>query len=65
MEICADIVGAADGGARKTKMVYQANLNFCVIGRYLDPLIEHGLISEKPPRPLNKLWKPIYVHTKF
>lgn len=49
IEICADLIGAAEGGARKTQMVYRANLNFCVIRSYLALLIERGLLSERPP----------------
>ena len=49
IEICADLIGAAKGGARKTQMVYRANLNFCVIRRYLKLMMENGLLSERPP----------------
>lgn len=39
----------ARGGARKTHLVYQANLNFGMIKRYLALLIDRGLIVEEPP----------------
>jgi predicted transcriptional regulator len=38
LEICID-------GASKTKIVYQANLNFKTINPYLDLLIKNGLIQ--------------------
>ena len=37
LEICMD-------GASKTKIVYQANLNFKTVNPYLDLLIKNGLI---------------------
>ena len=49
LDICADLVRVARGGARKTHLVYRANLNFMMIKRYLALLIDRGLIVEKPP----------------
>jgi len=49
LDICADLVRVARGGAKKTHLVYQANLNFMMIKRYLALLIEGGLIVEEPP----------------
>ena len=39
LEICMNI-----NGASKTKIVYQANLNFKTVNPYLDLLIKNGLI---------------------
>jgi predicted transcriptional regulator len=57
LDICID-------GASKTKIVYQANLNFRTINPYLDLLTKNGLINVKKeqtivykttPRGLNLL----------
>ena len=44
MDIYADILKVAKKGARKTHIVYQANLNFKVVRRYLKNLMENELI---------------------
>ena len=47
MDICHDILKVAQGGAKKTKIVYQANLNFKIVRKYLGRLLEKGLIEYK------------------
>jgi len=50
LDICADILVAAKSGAKKTHIVYRANLNFKLVRKYLRRLIENGLLhpsSEK------------------
>lgn len=42
-----EILRAASEGAKKTHIVYRANLNFEVANRYLDLLKEKGLIEQK------------------
>ena len=44
-EIIGEILSLAKDGARKTTIVYRANLNFNVVNRYLQLLIREGLIS--------------------
>jgi len=47
-EIIGEILSlTADGagGAAKTSIVYRANLNFNVVNRYLDFLVEEGLVN--------------------
>ncbi len=44
-EISADILIVARDGARKSHLVYRANLNFEVIERYLRRLKRGGLIA--------------------
>ena len=39
-------------GASKTRIVYQANLNFRTINPYLDLMIKNGLIKVKKERTL-------------
>ena len=45
LEIMADVLSAARKGARKTEIVYKANLNFNRVERYLLHLEENGLIA--------------------
>ena len=45
LEIIADILLVARRGAKKTAIVYNANLNFDRVGKYLLYLEEKGLIE--------------------
>jgi len=45
LEITADILRVAVGGAKKSHIVYQANLNFQIIKNYLKDLISTGLLQ--------------------
>ena len=45
IEISADILKVAMNGAKKSHIVYRANLNFDVVKRYLKRLNEAGLIN--------------------
>ena len=44
-EIIEEILSLAIDGTKKTSIVYRANLNFNVVNRYLDLLIQEDLIS--------------------
>lgn len=44
-EIVSDILDICSAGANKTKIVYQANLNFRMVNPYLDLLSKNGLID--------------------
>ena len=44
MQVIANLLSEASSGASKTKLVYSANLNFKVIERYLNFLIEREMI---------------------
>lgn len=44
LDIYRDILKVAMEGAMKTHIVYQANLNFKVLKKYLGELLEKGLI---------------------
>jgi predicted transcriptional regulator len=48
MDVIGDILRVADNprGAKKTRLVYQSNLNFDRLGAFLDYLIEKGLIEK-------------------
>ena len=43
-EIVSEILDVCLNGANKTRIVYQANLNFRTVNPYLDLLIEKNLI---------------------
>jgi predicted transcriptional regulator len=45
LDICADILQVARAGAKKTQIVYQANLNFKIVKGYLQRLIANGMLS--------------------
>lgn len=45
--ISVEILKAALEGAKKTHIVYSANLNFEMVNRYLEILEEKGLIERK------------------
>ncbi|WMW22677.1 winged helix-turn-helix domain-containing protein [Methanolobus mangrovi] len=45
--ISVEILRAALEGAKKTHIVYRANLNFEVVNRYLSLLKEKGLIEQR------------------
>jgi predicted transcriptional regulator len=45
LDIFADILKAARGGARKTRIVYQANLNFKIVEKYLRSLVLNGFLE--------------------
>jgi predicted transcriptional regulator len=45
LDICADILKVSRGGAKKTHLVYRANLNFKIVKRYLNELMESELLE--------------------
>ena len=47
IDICADILRIARVGAKKTHLVYKANLNFEIVKKYLSRLSENRLISSE------------------
>jgi predicted transcriptional regulator len=48
LDICADILQVARAGAKKTHIVYQANLNFKIVKGYLQRLIANGMLDPSP-----------------
>ncbi len=52
LDIVADILGVARAraGAKKTQIVYGANLNFKIIKGYLERLIGNKMLRHDPPR---------------
>ncbi len=45
IDISADLLYVAKNGAKKTHLVYKANLNFMLIKEYLARLTENGLLE--------------------
>ena len=45
MDIIADILNVVSGNAKKTKIMYQANLSYKVLQKYLTDVREASLIS--------------------
>lgn len=50
--IISQILNICIDGAIKTKIVYQANLNFRTVNPYIDLLTKNGLISIKNGQPV-------------
>jgi predicted transcriptional regulator len=49
MDIIADILNVVSGNAKKTKIMYQANLSYKVLQKYLTDVREASLISYMNP----------------
>jgi predicted transcriptional regulator len=47
LDIIADILDVVSGDAKKTKIMYQANLSYAITQKYLAELTEASLISFK------------------
>jgi len=45
LQIIADILSVVRGGAKKTHVMYQANLSFTLLKRYLSEVLEAGLVK--------------------
>jgi len=45
LDIFADILRLARNGTKVTRLVYQANLNFTIIKKYLQKLTEKGFVE--------------------
>ena len=50
LDIIRDILELAEGGIRKTRLMYRLNLSFRAVNEYLSFLIQQGIIThtEKP-----------------
>jgi predicted transcriptional regulator len=51
VEVICDILSEALGGANKTRLMYRCNLNFMRFNRYLQELLDSGLIESINPNP--------------
>jgi len=52
LDICADILRVSRSGAKKTQIVYKANLNFKIVKKYLRRLIANGLLDPSQDKRL-------------
>jgi predicted transcriptional regulator len=50
LDINAEILQVAQAGAKKTQIVYKANLNFLIVKKYMNNLIEKGLMTKNDTR---------------
>jgi predicted transcriptional regulator len=50
LDICADILRVSRGGAKKTHLVYKANLNFNIVKKYITGLTKSGLLEKNGER---------------
>lgn len=62
LDICADILQVARAGAKKTRIVYQADLNFKIVKGYLQRLIANGMLD---PSPEGRLYMTTSVGVDF
>jgi len=44
LQIVADMLSIVSGGARKTRIMYQANLSYRLLCRYLSEVLDAGLV---------------------
>jgi predicted transcriptional regulator len=51
VEVICDILSEALSGANKTRLMYQCNLNFMRFNRYLQELLDAGLIETVGSNP--------------
>ncbi|MBA7643942.1 hypothetical protein ES703_51676 [subsurface metagenome] len=65
LDIQADIlrVAMSRGGARKTQIVYRANLNFYIVKKYLNRLMSRGLLVVKGTRYFSTDKARTYIDT--
>jgi len=50
LDICADILRVSKDGAKKTHLVYNANLNFNIVKKYMNELLENELLKQNGDR---------------
>ena len=50
LDIYADILRVSKDGAKKTHLVYNANLNFNIVKKYMNELLENELLKQNGDR---------------
>lgn len=45
LQIIADMLSVVNDGAKKTRIMYQANLSYTLLSRYLTEVLDAGLVS--------------------
>ncbi len=46
MDIYSDILNVSEYGAKKTQIVYKANLNFNIVKKHIDALMKRGFVEK-------------------
>jgi predicted transcriptional regulator len=46
LDIHSDILNISEHGAKKTQIVYKANLNFNIAKKHIDALMERGFVEK-------------------
>ncbi len=64
MDIMENVLCVADGGARKTRIMYKCNLSFKQLHSYLDLLVSMGLLKSVPARTGEKSDSNMYETTE-
>jgi len=49
-ELLADLLRSSKGGARKTNLMFRANLSYVLLNKYLNFLLENGFLESKDGR---------------
>jgi len=49
LDITAAVLEAADAGARKTRIMFQANLSYKILGKYLELAVDNGFLAFNNP----------------
>jgi len=49
LDITAAVLEAADAGARKTRIMFQANLSYKILGKYLELAVDNGFLAFTNP----------------
>jgi predicted transcriptional regulator len=52
LDITAAVLDAASAGARKTHIMFQANLKYKILGKYLELAVDNGF--SRSPIPITK-----------
>jgi len=67
LEIIADVLCVVNDndGARKTRIMYQANLSYKLLTQYLNDVVEAGLVTFKTEDCYTLTWKGREFLTKF
>ncbi len=47
LDIYSEILNLSEHGAKKTQIVYKANLNFNIAKKHINALMERGFVEEK------------------
>jgi len=57
IEIIADMLRAGENGAGKTHIMYNANMSYTQIQKYLDFLVTHGFLNKQEPGYANATYQ--------